>query len=247
MESVYEYRALLACDIASSAGRGENNLQEIRGVLEAACSAAFRTAGLDWAGCRRQDTGDGFQLVAPSGIRKQTLLHPVLPDLATRVRAHNRRAPAKVQIRLRVALHAGEIKLDPDGGFSGAPFEILARLLNAAPVRAALSGAPEGVPVAAILSQHYGEETIGSGYDAGPDADAFVPVEVREKAYVGRAWIHCPGSPIGPQSAAACLAEHTEARRTAEVAVQKNTASGHGRVFAVQSGTMQVDSREGTV
>ena len=246
MESVYEYRALLACDIASSAGRGENNLQEIRGVLDAACSAAFQTAGLDWTSCRRQDTGDGFQLVAPSEIRKQTLLHPVLPDLATLVRAHNRQAPARVQIRLRVALHAGEVRLDPDGGFSGAPFEVLARLLNAAPVRAALSGTPESVPVAAILSQHYGEETIGSGY-AGPDADAFVPVEVREKAYVGRAWIHCPGSPIGPQSATACLAEHAEARQAAEVAVQKNKASGHGKVFAIQSGTLQIDGREGTV
>jgi hypothetical protein len=246
MESVYEYRALLACDIASSAGRGENNLQEIRGVLQSACDAAFQAAGLDWTGCQRQDTGDGFQLVVPSGIRKQTLLYPVLPDLAMLVRAHNRQAPDRVKIRLRVALHAGEVRLDPDGGFSGAPFEVLARLLNSAPVRTALSHAPDGVPVAAILSQHYGEETIGHGY-AGPDADAFIPVEVREKAYVGRAWIHCPGSPIGPQSAIASAVERKEALPPAQGAVQRNKASGRGRIFAVQNGTMQVDGREGAL
>lgn len=246
VESVYEYRALLACDIASSAGRGEHNLQQIREVLDSACDTAFQAAGLDWTDCRRQDTGDGFQLVAPSGIRKQTLLYPVLPDLAMLVRAHNRRAPDVVKIRLRVALHAGEIRLDPDGGFSGAPFEVLARLLNATPVRTALSDAPEAVPVAAILSQHYGEETIGHDY-AGPDADAFVPVEVREKAYVGRAWVHCPGSPIGPHSVTVSSAEHREAPPTAEAAVQKNKVGGHGRLFAVQHGTLQVDGREGAM
>lgn len=246
VESVYEYRVLLACDIASSAGRGEHNLQEIRGVLDSACGTAFQAAGLDWTDCRRQDTGDGFQLVAPSGIRKQTLLYPVLPDLAMLVRAHNRHAPERVRIRLRVALHAGEIRLDADGGFSGAPFEILARLLNAAPVRAASSDAPDTVPVAAILSQHYGEETIGHGH-TGPDTDAFVPVEVHEKAYAGRAWIHWPGSPVGPRRATTSVAEHQEARPAGEPGVQKNKVGGHGKLFAVQHGTLQIDGREGAV
>jgi hypothetical protein len=250
MEPVYEYRALMACDIASSSGRGEAALQEIRAVLEQACHAAFGAAGLDWDRCRRQDTGDGFHLVAPPGVQKRRLLHPALPGLATLLRAHNGRAPENLRIRLRVALHAGEIRLDPDGGASGSPFEILARLLNAAPLRTALLDAPDSVPIAAILSQHFGEETVGH-FGVGPAADAFVPVDVQEKAYRGQGWIHYPGSPIGPQVATAWPMAQVQlspeesqtpdmARVPAGSAVQKNWASGHGKVFAVQNGTLHV-------
>jgi hypothetical protein len=250
MESVYEYRALLACDIASSSGRGEAALQEIRAALEQACHAAFRAAGLDWERCRRQDTGDGFQLVAPPGVQKRKLLHPALPGLATLLRAHNGRAPEHLRIRLRVALHAGEVRLDPDGGACGAPFEILARLLNAAPLRTALADAPDSVPIAAILSQHYGEETVGH-FGVGPAADAFVPVGVLEKAYRGQAWIHYPGSPIGPRVATAWPLAPGQlppkesqtpdiARVPAGSSVQKNRASGHGKVFAVQNGALHL-------
>lgn len=245
MESVYEYRTLLACDIASSAGRGEATLQEIRGVLASVWHAAFQAAGLDWSRCRRQDTGDGFQLAAPAGVRKATLLYPMLPYLGTLVRQHNRQAPDETRIRLRIALHAGEVRLDQDGGLSGAPFEILARLLNAAPLRAALTEAPESVPVAAILSHHYGEETVGHGPD-GPDADAFVPVEVREKEYAARAWLHYPGCPIGPR-VAPLPAPATASSAPEERAVQKNTATGHGEVFAVQNGSLHVRGRKGGV
>lgn len=268
MESRYEYRVLLACDIAASAGRGEAALQQIRGVLEAACRGAFQAAGLDWSRCLRQDTGDGFQVVALPGIRKQLLLNAVLPELAALVRAHNRTAADSVRLRLRVALHAGEVRLEPDGGVSGAPFEVLARLLNAAPVREALREAPEGVPVAAILSQHFGEEAVGHG-DDGPDADAFVPVEVREKKYVGHAWVHYPGCPIAPRAAAGLgepvrkpvrepvrepglePGQPAESQGTAiepppaASAVQKNRAGGHGQIYAVQSGTLHINGQGG--
>lgn len=252
MQPLRAYRALLACDIASSAGRGETALQQIRGTLGAAVRESFRSAGLDWNRCRFADSGDGFQLVAPQGVPKAVLLHPLLADLAAALRAHNRDASEVSRIRVRVALHAGEVQLDAHGGASGAPFEVLARLLNAAPLRDALREAPSGAPVAALLSRHYHEETVGHGYD-GIDTDAFAAVEVQEKEYSARAWLCYPGSPVGPrpqspqplppsQSAAMPQAAGQSPQDTDIGAgnVQKNRAKDRGRIYAVQSGTIHV-------
>lgn len=252
MKPLREYRALLACDIAASAGRGETALQLIRDVLGTTFRDAFRSAGLDWRRCRIADTGDGFQLVAPRGVPKATLLHPVLSDLAAGLRDHNRTAIQASQIRVRVSLHAGEVRLDPDGGASGAPFEALARLLNAEPLRDALWEAPAAVPVAAILSQHFHDETVGHGYD-GIDADAFTAADVEEKTYSARAWLCYPGSPVGPRGQSRRSPKPAPAPQTPPVSteaagqpprgaakVQENRAGGHGKIFAVQDGAIHL-------
>ncbi|MFD4507753.1 hypothetical protein [Streptomyces sp. NPDC058457] len=198
MNPRYEYRALLACDIAGSAGRGQQRLQEIRSVLRSALSGALDSAELDARDFVYIDTGDGCQLVAPASLPKARLLFPLLPELGSRIREHNRHAGADIRLRVRAAVHAGEVGFDPDGTVSGAPFEALARLLDSAPLRNAILTGTSGTPVAAILSQHFYEETVGHGYQ-GLEADAFTAADVRVKEYAARAWLWYPGSPVGPR------------------------------------------------
>lgn len=198
MNPRYEYRALLACDIAGSAGRGEQRLQEIRSVLRAALSGAMGGAELDERDFVYVDTGDGCQLVAPAGLPKARLLVPLLPELNSRIHAHNRRAAPEVRMRVRVAAHAGEIRVDPEGGVSGAPFEALARLLDSAALRQAALTGTSGTPVAAILSHHFHEDAVGHGHE-GLDADAFSEAAVQVKEYAATAWLWYPGSPVGPR------------------------------------------------
>ncbi|WP_031078170.1 hypothetical protein [Streptomyces sp. NRRL WC-3742] len=199
MNPRYEYRALLACDIAASAGRGQQRLQEIRGALRSALSGALEVADLDLRDLAYVDTGDGCRLVAPAGLPKAGLLVPLLPELGSRIREHNRQAGQDTRLRVRAAVHAGEVRIDPDGTVSGSPFEALARLLDSAPLRQAALAGPDRAPVTAILSQHYYEETVGHGYE-GLETDAFTAAEVRVKEYAARAWLWYPGSPVGPQS-----------------------------------------------
>ncbi|MER5437554.1 hypothetical protein [Streptomyces sp. NPDC002790] len=195
----YEYRALLACDIAGSAGRGERRLQEIRGALRSALADALGAVDLDVRDFTYGDTGDGCRLVAPARLPKAALLSPLLPELAVRIRAHNRQAGADTRLQVRVAVHAGEIRLDPDGAVSGAPFEALARLLDSDPLRRATLTGTGGTPLAAILSHHVYDDTVGHGHE-GLDADAFTAADVRVKEYAARAWLWYPGSPIGPRA-----------------------------------------------
>ncbi len=245
MNPRYEYRALLACDIAGSAGRGEQRLQEIRRVLRSALSGALDSAGLDPRDFAYVDTGDGCRLVAPAALPKARLLFPLLPELAARIREHNRHAGPDTRLRVRVAAHAGEIRLDPESTVSGAPFEALARLLDSAPLRQAALAGPNGTPVAVILSQHFYEETVGHGYE-GLEADAFTAADVRVKEYAARAWLWYPGSPVGPRVDPGRVSSRDVSRdsgsgeqpaelplRTVEQLVQ---ATGNGTVFAVNRG-----------
>ncbi|MER5640556.1 hypothetical protein ABT095_26860 [Kitasatospora sp. NPDC002227] len=231
----------MACDIAASAGRGEQRLQEIRRVLRSALLEAIAVAGLDSQDFAYVDTGDGCQLVAPAGLPKPRLLVPVLLGLSRRIRTHNRKAGPDTRLRVRAAVHAGEIRLDPLGTVSGVPFEALARLLESAPLRQATLAAPNGAPVAAILSPHFHEETVGHGY-SGLDADAFTPADVRVKEYAARAWLWYPGSPVGPRvdpPPEAGADEHSvgPGPRAVEQLIQ---AGGRGTVFAVGRGNQYV-------
>lgn len=244
MNPRYEYRALLACDIANSAGRGERRLQEIRGVLRSALSQVLHAAGLDARDFAYVDTGDGCQLVAPAALPKVRLLLPLLPELCARIREHNRQADAGTRLRVRAAAHAGEVRIDPDHAVSGAPFEALARLLDSAPLRHATLAGTDGTPLTAILSHHFYEETVGNGYE-GLEADAFTAADVRVKEYAARAWLWYPGSPVGPQAGPARIpdpgeqpAQPTEpGTRPVEQLVH---ATGNGAAFAVLRGTQNI-------
>ncbi|WP_217547694.1 hypothetical protein [Streptomyces sp. GbtcB6] len=241
MNPRYEYRALLTCDIAGSAGRGQQRLHEIRSVLRSALSGALDSADLDLRDFGYVDTGDGCRLVAPAALPKARLLFPLLPELSSRIREHNRHADPDTGLRVRVAVHAGEILFDPELTVSGSPFEALARLLDSAPLRHATLAGTSGTPVAAILSHHFYEETVGHGYE-GLEADAFTAADVRVKEYAARAWLWYPGSPVGPRvdpgrDSGSGERPAEPGPRNPEQLVQ---AMGNGTVFAVHRGVQHI-------
>ena len=241
MDSWYDYRALLACDIEGSAGRGETRLQEIRTALHSALCDSFDIADLDEKAFRWIDTGDGYHFIAPAGLPKASLLYPLLPELSARIRAHNQQARPDVQLRVRIALHAGEIRLDAAGTVSGSPLEVLARLLDSDPLRKAVRAGTRGTPVAAVLSQHYYEETVVHGYE-GLEADAFTCADVQVKEYDKQAWLWYPGSPVGPRvdPEPKPAADPRPPDLEPSGSGQHIRVSGHGTAFAVQHGTQNI-------
>ncbi|NXY97531.1 hypothetical protein HYE82_24780 [Streptomyces sp. BR123] len=242
MEEVLVYRALLAVDIERSAGRGNVALWQIRDALRTALSESFEESGIDWAACSTSDLGDGLRVVAPAGVPKARLIHPLVHELAIRLRAHNRTAGPLTQVRVRAALHAGEVRAATDGEVTGRPLEVLARLLDAAAVRGALAAAPPEVTTALIVSQHVYEETVRHGYP-GIDPESFHRIAVAEKEYTTDAWLHLAGSAPDPRQHGADAEnvgspqDPPPAHRTARMV---NTASGNGAVYATQYGTQNI-------
>lgn len=246
-----EYRALFAVDIERSAGRGDSAFLEIRQALLSALRESFGRSGIDWDACLCTDLGDGIQVTAPAGLWKTRLIHPLIHELDARLRAHNRLAGPLTRIRVRIALHAGDVHLHPDGQVVGRPLEVLARLLNAAPTRVALNRAPDAV-AALIVSQHFHEETVCHGYP-GIEPAAFHGVTVTEKEYVASAWLHVPGRQTGQRTSVPAPEEATRPPATAgpvppepdpapspSPSKMRNKAKGNGSVYAVQKGTQHV-------
>jgi len=228
-----EYRAILATDIERSSGRGMIALRAIRETLQSELREAAGQSGIDWDACLRIDSGDGMHLIVPSDVPKARLVYPLLRELATRLRAHNRLAGPPAQVRVRLALHAGDVDISPRGTVSGPPLEVTARMLDAAEVKSALKASPDA-SLAALLSPHFYDETVPHGYP-GIEAGDFRKVSVAVKNYTGDAWLcvpHTGNQPGGGQP--------KDAGEPSDRFSMTNSASRGGVVNAVQHGSLYV-------
>jgi hypothetical protein len=234
MDHEPEYRALMAIDVEHSGGRGNLALDRVRDALFSSLRESLEASGIDWAACLRDDLGDGVRLTVPAGTPKPRLLHPLIHELALRLRAHNRLAGPLTRIRVRIALHAGDVYLEPSGIVTGQPLETLARMLDAAPARTALANAPETVPAVAILSHHFYDETARHGYP-GIDPETFHKVTFTVKEHTADAWLHLPLSAIPPMPA--------PEESPDPPATMVNNATGHGTIYATQNGTQHITIR----
>lgn len=185
------YRAMLAVDIEKSAGRGDAAMLSNRQVLRTVLQGVLAGAEIPWQDCHRNDLGDGFRLVVGRDVKKSHLIHPVTHELAGRLRAHNRMAGPLGTIRVRVALHAGDVHID-DGEVVGGSLEALARLLDALPLRDVLAAAPETATVALAVSEHIYEEVVRHGY-VGIDPATYRRFRFTVKETTSTAWVHLPG------------------------------------------------------
>jgi class 3 adenylate cyclase len=196
------HRALFAVDVESSGGRDNQSSVVIREVLFDALRNAFAASSIEWGGCTREDTGDGMMVLVPPEFPKPRLVYPLLDQLGALLRQHNYYAGPATRIRVRVAMHAGDVRIDKFGGVTGRPKVLTARLLDSEPVKSALARAPESTTVMLIVSDLFYEDVVRQG-NLGIDPDQFGPVTVKVKETEERAWLRAgPGQP-GPAMRAA--------------------------------------------
>lgn len=186
-----EYRVLFAVDVQRSAGRGSAAQQEVRRALFAALRDSLQAARIRWDDCHREDRGDGMRIVVPQRSQKASMIHPVALELALRLRNHNALRSQAARIKLRAALHAGDVFVS-DGQLAGGALEFVARMLEAPPARQALDQAPHDAPLALVISRHVYDETVGHGYP-GIDREAFRKITFQVKETVADAWLTLPG------------------------------------------------------
>lgn len=181
------YRALLSVDVANSGSRDTEGSLRLRAALLTSLIEAFRAAGIDWERCVVEDRGDGVIVHVPPEFPKPRLINPVLNHLSDSLRHHNRYAGPNDQVRVRAAVHAGDLRADVHG-LTGTPKVLLGRLLDSTPLRQALADAPPTATVALIVSESIWDDVVSQGA-RGLDPDLFTQVTVRAKETVARAWI----------------------------------------------------------
>jgi tetratricopeptide (TPR) repeat protein len=190
------HQSVVAFDVEgfSDPYRDDTARAAVRAGVYRVVQESFAAAGIPWEMCVQADRGDGAIVVVPPDISKVLLLDPLLGSLSAALTGHNRVVRLAERIRLRLAVHAGEVAMDQHG-LSGTDLVVACRLLDAEELRAALRHSP--VPVAAIVSNGIYEGVVRHRY-RNIEPATYHPVSIRVKRTRLHAWIHLPGTSSPP-------------------------------------------------
>lgn len=162
----------------------------VRDALYEILRQAFATAGIPWPACYREDRGDGVLVLAPAQMPKTVFVETLPYALVAGLRRHNSEHPLESRIRLRVALHAGEVAYDANGVTAGA-INLVFRLLDAPPLKAALA---ESTGVLALITSDWFYDEVAR-HSTGTEFRQ-AQVNVKETSTTG--WIARPDDPYPP-------------------------------------------------
>lgn len=207
-----EHNTICAFDIEGFGGkeRTRPNYVALRAGMYDAVEKAFGHSGVSLANCYHEGAGDSILALAPATVGKSTFAANVPSALVAALVAHNAEHPPAEQLRLRMALHAGEITRDARG-VTGQAIIHTARLLDSAPLKEALREST-GV-LAVIASAWFYDEVIRQYPEYAPEEYVRTAVNVKETNGFG--WIRLPDGERRPQP---------QPRPPAEPAVHVSTA-----------------------
>ncbi|MFD9699082.1 hypothetical protein [Lentzea sp. NPDC059081] len=183
---------IVAADIVGFGQHDRNDIQvRIRHGMYEAMRAAFDTAYIPWQSCQHEDRGDGVLVLVPANVRKRLLADHLPTALVEALSLHNRAHPARERIRLRLALHAGEVNYDQHG-VAGSAINHTFRLLDADVLRGSLKNSP--AVLAVIGSAWFFDDVIRHG--EASQAKTYRRVEVLNKETITEAWIRLLRPPV---------------------------------------------------
>lgn len=197
------HRAILIVDIERFCDESRTNahLIVLRAALYSLLSTVLAEIGTSLTGCYHEDRGDGVFVLVPPEVPKSLLVDVVPGALARELDRHNRGRPPEEQMRLRLALHAGEINHDRHG-VSGCCLNRAFRLLAAPPLKKALLASPGTLAV--IVSTWFYDEVVRHRRQANPAA--YRQVRVTNEDTATTAWICLPQLEINGAPARAASA-----------------------------------------
>ncbi|TDB83040.1 tetratricopeptide repeat protein [Actinomadura sp. KC216] len=190
------HRTIVCVDVEGFGDQRRTHLHQVavrKGVYRC-LRTAFDCSGISWQDCYREDRGDGALVLVPSDVPKALVAARLPGELAGALAAHNQACDWRARIRLRLAVHAGEIHHD-EHGVTGTAINVAFRLLAAEPLKRALAGSAGGLAV--IASQWFYEEVIR--HDAASSPATYRQVRVSVKETRVSAWICRPDDPYPPQ------------------------------------------------
>lgn len=219
------HRTILVVDVEGfgSDERQRNSIQEaVRDGLYQVLQWAFEAANISWEDCYSEDRGDGVMVLVAPQVYKAPFVES-LPQMLIKALAQyneNTHRPEE-RIRLRMALHAGEIKHDAKG-VSGPSIIRTFRLIEAPALKSALAQTPGSL--AFIVSDWFYEEVVqNSSID---DPANYQRTMVRVKETTTPAWICLPDHPY-----------QRETRQFGGVAIPRQLPA-RSRLFTGRSGEL---------
>jgi hypothetical protein len=169
----------------------------LRAGMYESLQGAFAEASIDWEACFIQDVGDSILALAPSSVPKGAFAGTLVGALVTALQKHNEAHPVEEeQIKLRLALHAGEATMDEYGGVAAPAVIHACRLLNAQRLKDELKNSAGNL--AMIVSDWFYDDVIRHHAEYAPDEYRKIDVDVKETNTFG--WIRLPDGELSPEA-----------------------------------------------
>jgi hypothetical protein len=179
-----QLRMGLVLDVADFGARPAPLRSDVQRRLPLLVSAMLAACGTSLGDVEHEWTGDGINVILPADIDPTVVLPALLRSLAALLSEDNSRSVNRMRLRMSVGIglieHSG-------AGFGGPMIIEMSRLVNSAPLRAALTAYPEAHLAVAISDQVH-SAIIRPGYPGIPSSQ-FTSVEVTEKEFRAPAWI----------------------------------------------------------
>ncbi|MCX4776511.1 hypothetical protein [Streptomyces sp. NBC_01264] len=192
-----QHYCILVVDIEKF-GKRRNPVQvRLRSALYALVDSAFREAGIDHeSGPPPVDRGDGFFWLLPADVDKTDLTGRFVELLHHRLREHAALSSDEGAMRLRVALHDGDVAEDGHG-WVGEELNTACRLADIAPLRTALAEGVRSGLALAVSDEWY--RRVVRHDDPSVVRESFRRVAFDAKEIQGaRAWVRVPGYSVPP-------------------------------------------------
>ncbi|EFC83431.1 effector-associated domain EAD1-containing protein [Parafrankia sp. EUN1f] len=176
---------------------GQKQLRDgVRRIIE----DSLAEAGIPRA-LQQQDRGDGYLMVFSAIVPKARIVADFVRELGIALNLYNATRNTRGRIRLRVAMHEGDILTDGTG-WVGDAVVTCARLVDSAPIREVLAD-DQDADSALILSSEIFDSVVRPrlrGLSPGDFRE--VEVTVTAKRFSATAWLALPGrgAPPGPES-----------------------------------------------
>jgi WD40 repeat protein len=163
--------------------------EEMYRVLE----ETFRACEIPWKDCHSEDRGDGALILVPASVSKNDFVETFPHRLADALARYNEGHDARKRMRLRAALHGGEI-IKASRGIVADAVNFTFRLVESPDLKDALRNSPG--KLALIVSPYFYTQVVRHSIRA--NSALYRKVHVSMKETDTDAWIYLPDSPGEP-------------------------------------------------
>lgn len=169
---------LIGVDIPNFGDRRRtNDVQRLlRDTMYGVLTESFAMTGLPWCGSHREDRGDGALIILPPSVRPVDALDPLAHHATALLRRANRLTNDLTRLRLRMAVHSGDVQFDAHGVL-GHAVNHLFRLLDASAFKRVMSTAHHA-DLGMLVSDHLYRTAADDG---AIDQDAYTTLSVTGK------------------------------------------------------------------
>ncbi|WIX85281.1 hypothetical protein [Amycolatopsis sp. DG1A-15b] len=207
MHPAAHHKTIMAVDIAgyNDPSRTMAHLREVHEGLWQVLRTTFAETGIPWDVCFVENTGDGAMILLPPEIAKADLVAQFPSRMHDELRRYNHVHAAEAQVRLRMAVHAGEVAQGSHGSISQA-VSFTFRILDAPEAKAAQKEAQ--ADLALITSDLLYQDVVRQDPAADPKAFRQIPVKVKVGENAAWAWLRLLGTVNGVPVPASETAKH---------------------------------------